>query len=63
MVLCKSFLSLHDFLVQKLKINVLKKIRVLSGVFFRIEVQVISKPSCSLEKHPTSDFFLMNDFL
>ena len=35
------------------KSNLLKKIRVLSAVCFRIDVQVISNPSCRLEKKPT----------
>ena len=61
MVLRKSFLSLHIFWFEKAKIKFLKKIRVLSA-YFRIEVQVISNPSCSLEKHQTSDFFSFERF-
>ena len=45
------------------KIKFLKKIRVLRAVFFRIEVQVISNPSSRHEKHQTSKFSLINNFL
>ena len=40
----------------------LKKKRVLSAVFLRIEVQVISNLSSRLEKHQTSKFLLINNF-
>ena len=45
------------------KIKFLKKIRVLSAVFFQKEVHVISNLSSWLEKHQTPENLLMNDFL
>ena len=66
MVLRKSFLSLHNFWVQKCKNRVFEENKGFEGIFFfQIEVQVISNPSSRLElteKHKTPEFLLMNDF-
>ena len=50
MVDCKSFLSLHSFVVQKCKIQIFEENKGFEGIF-RIKVQVVSNPSSRLEKH------------
>ena len=52
------------FLVQKCKKKpkFLKKIRVLSAVFFRNDMHVISKRQADLEKKQTPEFMLVDDY-
>ena len=42
--------------------KIMKKIRVLSAFFLRIEVLMISNPSTQLKKHQTFKFLLINNF-
>ena len=56
--------ALEEFSIlayENAKIKFLKKIMVLTAVFLRIKVQVISNPSSQLEKYQTPAFLLMND--
>ena len=63
MVLWKSFLSLHNFCVQKCKNHIFEENKGLSAVFFLFEVQVISNRSSGLEKkRRTPKILFMNDF-
>ena len=48
----EEFSIIHNFSAKNAKIKFLMKIRVLSAVFFQIEVQVISNMSSQLEKTP-----------
>ena len=65
----KLRVALEEFSItcwaQKCQIKFLKKIRVLSALFFKIDVQVISNPSSLIEKtpHQTPGFLLMNEYL
>ena len=45
------------------KFKFLKKISVLSAIFYQIQVQVIANLPSRLEKHQTLDILLMTDFL
>ena len=62
-MLWKSFLSIHEFWVQKCKNQLFKEISVLSAVFNEIQVQVIATCLVDLKKHKTLDILLMTDFL
>ena len=63
MVLLKSFLSLHNFWIQKCKKQNFEENKGFERSFLRIKVQVISNPSTQIKKHQTSKFLLINIFL
>ena len=60
----KSFLSLHDFWVQKSKIQLFEEIKRFECSFYRIQVQVIANLPSRFEKNPhqTLDILIMTDF-
>ena len=62
-VFWKSFLSLHDFLVQKCKNQIFEENNRFEFSFYQIQVQVIANLPSRLEKHQTLDILLMTDFL
>ena len=59
----KSFLSLHDFGVQKCKNQLFEEKKRSECSFYRIQVHVIANLASRLEKHQTLDILLVTDFL
>ena len=62
MVLWKSFLSLHDFWVQKCKNQLFEENKRFECSFYRNQVQVIVNLPSRLEKYQTLDILLMTNF-
>ena len=62
-VFCNSFLSLHDFWVQKCKNQIFEEKKRFECSFYQIQVHVIAILPSRLEKHQTLDILLMTDFL
>ena len=58
----KSFLSLHDFCVQKCKNQLFEENKRFECSFYQIQVQVIANCLVDLKKHKTLDILLMTDF-
>ena len=48
--------------VQKCKNHIFEEMKRFESNFDRIEVQVVTNPSCRLEKHQTLDFLLVTVF-
>ena len=58
-----SFLSLHNFWVQKCKNQRFEENKRFECSFYQIQVQVITNLPSRLEKHQTLDILLITDFL
>ena len=59
----KSFLTLHDFWVQKCKNQIFEENKRFECSFYRIKVHVIANLPSRLKRHQTLDILLMTDFL
>ena len=59
----KSFLSLHDFWVQKCKNQIFEENKRFECRFYQIQVQVVANLPSRLENRQTLDILLMTDFL